>query len=85
MKENKHYIELKEGKINKVTIAKEAVAHIDIERDSVLYINTKSTSEKDPVDKQIWLSKLISNYKGPSIYFDFNDRQELIGIEILSD
>jgi hypothetical protein len=33
--------------------------------------------------KQVRLLDIYPNYKGPDIYFDFNGKDELIGIEIL--
>lgn len=36
------------------------------------------------VAKQIRISDVISEYRGPDIYFDFDDKGELIGIEILA-
>ncbi|WP_034039724.1 DUF2283 domain-containing protein [Wocania ichthyoenteri] len=33
--------------------------------------------------KQLPIQKLIKGYKGADIYFDFNDKDELIGIEVL--
>lgn len=35
--------------------------------------------------KQVFLSALINSYKGPDIILDFNDREEIIGIEVLLD
>ncbi|MFA5620994.1 MAG: hypothetical protein WDA08_11885 [Weeksellaceae bacterium] len=35
------------------------------------------------VKKNISLSEILPNYKGPSIYLDFDDNDELIGIEII--
>ncbi len=32
--------------------------------------------------KQIWLTDLI-DYEGPSVYLDFSEKNELMGIEIL--
>ena len=34
------------------------------------------------VKKQIRLSDLIDNYRGPDIYLDFNESNTIIGIEI---
>ena len=34
------------------------------------------------VKKQIRLSNVVENYKGPDIYLDFNEESELIGIEV---
>ncbi len=36
------------------------------------------------VAKQIRLGEIISNYKGPDIYLDFNQDEMLIGLEILA-
>ncbi|QMV15552.1 DUF2283 domain-containing protein [Vibrio spartinae] len=34
------------------------------------------------VKKQVRLSEIVKNYNGPDIYLDFNENNELIGIEI---
>ena len=36
------------------------------------------------VKKQLKLADVVSDYKGPDVYLDFNDANELIGIEIIS-
>lgn len=36
------------------------------------------------VAKQVLLSEIIQNYKGPDIYLDFGHNGKLIGIEILA-
>ncbi len=36
-----------------------------------------------PVEKTLRLLDLCQNYKGPDVYFDFDNENRLIGIEIL--
>gem|GEM_PF-6737710 len=87
MRKNSVVIESIKGETNEVVLSKETVLHVGMKEDSVLYVRTKLSSqdEKKTTYKQIWLSDLINNYKGPSIYLDFNDEEELVGIEILGD
>lgn len=70
------------NKINKLKLEYEAMAHLIMQKDSVLYVDLKDNYTKNGViKKQIWLSDLINDYKGPPIYFDFDENDILLGIE----
>lgn len=84
MKNKEHSLKSEKGEINKISLEEDTVVHINMKAECVIYVNT-FLAEKKKTEKQIWLSDLLPNYKGPSIYFDFDKDEKLIGIEILED
>lgn len=65
------------------------ILSLDVNKDgdvAYLFLPTHPGKGKSKiVDKQISLRSIINNYKGPEIYLDFNQKGEIIGIELLLD
>lgn len=74
----------REIEINKITLEEDAIAHIEMRKESILLVKRKS-NKYSTFKKQVWLSDLIENYIGPSIYLDLDEKNNLIRIEILED
>lgn len=86
MKKNNYYLDSKDGSINKIFLSEETILHVTMGKECVLYIKKTSASNANlEVKKQISIFDLMENYKGPSIYLDFNSDDEFIGLEILED
>ena len=65
------------NKINKITVK------ISEDDSSVGYIHMPLEAHTDKTFfRTIDISEVIENYKGIPVYFDFNENNELIGIEI---
>jgi len=81
-----YFIKSINGEINRATLDEESVLHINLKKESILNVNINSIADQKSI-KQIRLSDIIKNYKGPSVFFDINNNNnnELIGFEILSD
>ena len=80
---NKHYkFDSENGEINRVDLAPDTMIHVNLNEECTAYIRN-FTKEKTVIHKQLWITDLIPNYKGPSVYFDLDEQQRLIGIEII--
>lgn len=80
--EEEKIVKSKNGEINRFVLSEDAIVHIKMFNESILYVKFNNQLKKT-TSKQIWVSDLIKNYKGPSVYLDFNEDEELIGIEII--
>lgn len=80
--EEEKIVQSENGEINNFILSEDAIMHIKMFDESILYVKFKNQLKK-ATSKQIWISDLIKNYKGPSVYLDFNEDEELIGLEII--